>query len=101
MHTISPTADEATALKTRHPQIFHRPLLQRLLAPVAVLGTAVYLVFCFFFFNVPGVFADANWERASSYVADWYSWEATPRFRFRNDTVELEWTRSLLGDNPD
>jgi phosphonate transport system permease protein len=101
MHTISPTADEATALKARHPQFFHRPLLQRLLVPVTVLGTAVYLVFCFFFFNVPGVFADANWERASSYVADWYSWEATPRFRFRNGAVELEWTRSLLGDNPD
>ena len=60
-----------------------------------------YLVFCFFFFNIPGVVADAQWERAGTYIADWYSWEATPRFRFEDDGIKLEWTRSLLGDNPD
>ena len=71
------------------------------MAPLAALAMGAYLVFCFFFFNVPGVVADAQWERASTYIADWYSWEATPRFRFKNDGIELEWTRSLLGDNPD
>lgn len=95
------TTEEAIALKARHPQVFHRPLLEALLAPLAVIGAAAYLVFCFFFFNVPGVIGGANWERAGAYLADWYSWEASPRFRFRDDQVELEWTRSLLGDNPD
>ena len=100
MSAIELTAEDAARLRQRHPEVFHRPLLRRLLAPFAMLATAAYLVFCFFFFNVPGVVADAQWERAGTYIADWYSWEATPRFRFK-DGVELEWTRSLLGDNPD
>lgn len=93
--------EDALALRQRYPQVFHRPLLRALLAPLAVVAVAAYLVFCFFFFNVAGVIGGANWERAGTYIADWYSWEASPRFRFRDDQVELEWTRSLLGDNPD
>jgi phosphonate transport system permease protein len=94
------TAEEADDLRRRHAHVLHRPLLRRLMAPLAALGTALYLVFCFFFFNVPGVIAEAQWERAGSYIADWYSWEAQPRFRFTGGNVSLEWTRSLLGDNP-
>ena len=94
-------AQEALDLKSRYPQVFHRPLRQKLLAPLAAVAAAAYLVFCFFFFNVAGVISDANWERAGTYIADWYSWEANPRFRFKNGQVELEWARSLLGDNPD
>ncbi|WP_423066312.1 phosphonate ABC transporter, permease protein PhnE [Devosia sp. CN2-171] len=95
------TAEEAVSLKSRYPQVFHRPLHQKLLAPIAAVAVAAYLVFCFFFFNIAGVISDANWERAGTYIADWYSWEANPRFRFKDDQVEIEWTRSLLGDNPD
>lgn len=95
------TANEAADLKSRYPQVFHRSLRQKLLAPLAAVAVAAYLVFCFLFFNVAGVIGDANWERAGTYIADWYSWEANPRFRFKNGQVELEWTRSLLGDNPD
>jgi len=95
------TTEDALALRQRYPQVFHRPLLRALLAPLAVVAVAAYLVFCFFSFNVAGVIGGANWERAGTYIADWYSWEASPRFRFRDDQVELEWTRSLLGDNPD
>jgi phosphonate transport system permease protein len=101
MFAIAPTTDEARALRARHAATLHKPLLGRLLAPFAVLGTAAYLVFCFLFFNVPGVIGEAQWERAGAYVADWYSWEAQPRFRFKDDGVTLEWTRSLLGDAPD
>jgi len=101
MSSMQMTASEALALKARHGAVFHRPLQQRLTMPLVALGTAAYLVFCFFFFDISGVLANAQWARASIYIADWYSWEATPRFRFKNDSVELEWTRSLLGDNPD
>lgn len=100
MAAITLTAEEAADLRRRHADVLHQPLLRRLLAPLVVLGTAVYLVFCFFFFNVPGVIAEAQWERAGTYIADWYSWEAQPRFRFADGTVNLEWTRSLLGENP-
>jgi phosphonate transport system permease protein len=101
MFSIAPTADEARALRQRHAVVLHQPLLKRLLAPIAIAATAAYLVFCFFFFNVAGVMGDAQWERASTYIADWYSWEAQPRFRFKDGGISLEWTRSLLGDNPD
>lgn len=97
--SISPT--EADALRQRHADVLHRPLLGRVVAPFWVAVTGLYLVFCFFFFNVPGVIADAQWERAGTYIADWYSWEAAPRFRFEDGSVTLEWTRSLLGDSPD
>lgn len=99
--TQAPAHDEAAALRARHPQVFHRPLARRLMAPLAALGVAAYLVFCFFFFNIPGMFENAKWERVEAYLADWYSWEAQPRFRFKDGGVALEWTRSLLGDNPD
>jgi phosphonate transport system permease protein len=101
MSAIVPTAAEAAELRKRHADVIHRPLMSRLMAPLAALVTAAYLVFCFFFFNIPGVVADAQWERAGTYIADWYSWEATPRFRFEDVGIKLEWTRSLLGDNPD
>lgn len=91
---------ERKALMARHPDVFHKSLVQRLWAPVAVAVTAAYFVFCFFFFGVPQVLGDAQWERAGTYMADWVSWEATPRFRFQDDGIALEWTRSLLGDNP-
>ncbi len=99
--TAALTSDEAAALRTRHRHVFHRPLARRLPAPLAVVGVIAYLIFCFFFFNIPGMFANAKWERVEAYLADWYSWEAQPRFRFKDGGVALEWTRSLLGDNPD
>lgn len=101
MSSIALTSDDIRDLRTRHAAVLHQPLLRRLIAPIAVAVTGAYLVFCVFFFNVAGVIGDAQWERASAYVADWYSWEAQPRFRFKDGGVSLEWARSLLGDNPD
>jgi phosphonate transport system permease protein len=101
MSALNVNTADAAALRARHAHVFRRPLHRRMMAPLVIAGTAAYLVFCFFFFNIPGVMADAQWDRASTYVADWYSWEATPRFRFSDDGIRIEWTRSLLGDNPD
>lgn len=97
MSELVATPAEAAELKARHAAVFHKPWHQRLLAPVAVLATLAYVVFCGLFFDLPRVFAEAKWDRASVYIADWYSWEAQPRFRFKDNAVELEWTRSLLG----
>lgn len=84
MSSIALSSDDISALRERHAGVLHKPLLKRLIAPVAVAVTGAYLVFCFFFFNVAGVIGEAQWERASAYVADWYSWEAQPRFRFKD-----------------
>ena len=101
MSALALTPAEAAELRARHAGVLHKPLLSRLLAPLLVALTGAYLVFCFFFFNVPAVVAEAQWERAGTYIADWYSWEATPRFRFVENRIDVEWTRSLLGDTPD
>ncbi|MGV8854256.1 MAG: phosphonate ABC transporter, permease protein PhnE [Devosia sp.] len=100
MAQIALSPRSAAALKARHAHVFHRPLGKRLMAPLAIVATLAYLVFCFFFFDISGVIRNAQWDRAGTYVADWYSWEATPRFRFKDGKVELEWIRSLLGANP-
>jgi phosphonate transport system permease protein len=101
MAPIALNDHSAAALRQRHANVLHRPWGRRLTAPLAVLVTLAYLVFCFFFFNIQGVVNNAQWQRAGTYVADWYSWEAAPRFRFKDGKVELEWLRSLLGPNPD
>ncbi len=102
MSAFALTMEERGALKARHAAALHKSPLRRLLAPIAMVTVLAYFVFCWFVFNVPDALSGAKWERASVYVADWYSWEATPRFRFgEGGTIELEWTRSLLGDNPD
>jgi phosphonate transport system permease protein len=100
MTAIALTAGERATLRINHPEIFRKDPWRRLLAPLLVAATLAYFVFCFFFFNVSTVFSEGKWERAGTYMADWVSWEATPRFRFKEGRVELEWTRSLLGDNP-
>lgn len=100
MSALALTAAEAAELRARHALVFHKPLHQRLFAPLLVAMTIAYTVFCVFFFDLPRVIAEAQWDRAGTYMADWYSWEATPRFRFREGTVEVEWIRSLLGENP-
>lgn len=100
MSAITLSAAEAETLRTRYAAVLRKPWKKRLVAPLLAAITAIYLVFSFFFFNIAGVVADAQWERASIYIADWYSWEATPRFRFSGDEVKVEWTRSLLGDHP-
>ncbi len=100
MAIVHMTEDEIDGLRARHPQVFHKPLWRRLTAPLVAVATLAYLVFCVFFFDIPNVVSNAQWDRAGTYVADWYSWEATPRFRFKDGTVEVEWVRSLLGDDP-
>ncbi len=35
---------------------------------------------------------NGRWERASSYIQDWYSWRAQPRLRFEDGKVVPQWT---------
>ena len=64
----------ATRLRTRYPEVFQQPLLSALGRRCCGVGAAVlYLVFCWFFFNVgPASSQNGKWDRAAIYLADWY-----------------------------
>ena len=76
-----------------YPQVFHRSFWQRYGLAVGVGIAAVYLVVCFFAFNIGPAFVQGRWDRASLYIQDWYSWRAQPRLRFEDDgTVRAQWS---------
>ncbi|AYD03302.1 phosphonate ABC transporter, permease protein PhnE [Neorhizobium sp. NCHU2750] len=86
-------ASDRERLRTAYPQVFHRSLMQRYGFVAGIAAVIVYLVICFFAFNVGPAFMNGQWERASLYVQDWYSWRAQPRLRFEdNGTVKAQWS---------
>jgi len=99
--TLSP--QERNRLRNAHPEVFSRSFGTRWGGLLLIAGALLYLVYCWNFFEVGDKLANGRWERAGIYMADWISWEAQPRFRFRDDgSTEIEYQRfSPLGDNPD
>ncbi|WP_309083495.1 phosphonate ABC transporter, permease protein PhnE [Chelativorans sp.] len=96
------TPAEATALASRHPEIFTGSLRRRLAGWLIGGGIALYLVFAWWFFSVGAIFANANWGIASAYMADWVSYEVRPDIELGEDHLEISFPRfSPLGDNPD
>jgi phosphonate transport system permease protein len=93
--------EELARLRTSHGRLLRDRRRRRIVPLLGAVLAVIYLIFCWSFFNFPGALGSAQWDRAGNYVADWYSWEASPRFRFGEDRIAVEWTRSLLGDNPD
>lgn len=91
MSTISQA--ERSRLLRKYPEVFRTSFIQRHSLALGV-GTAVlYLVFCWFFFNVGPALQNGKWDRAAIYVQDWYSWRATPRLRFGEDgTITPQWS---------
>ena len=85
------TADRER-LTAAHPQVFNRSFMQRYGLLAGILIVFAYLVACFFFFNVGPAFMQGRWDRASSYIQDWYSWRAQPRLRFEDGKVEPQWS---------
>ncbi|SMF38579.1 phosphonate transport system permease protein [Xaviernesmea oryzae] len=85
-------AAERDRLLATYPQVFHRSFMQRWGLAVSAAVVVVYLAFCFAFFNVIPTFVNGNWDRASIYLQDWYSWRAQPRLRFQNGEVVPQWT---------
>lgn len=84
---------ERERLMAAHPQVFHRSFMQRYGLALGVGMTVVYLVICFFAFQVGPAFVNGQWDRASLYIQDWYSWRAQPRLRFQDDgTVQAQWS---------
>lgn len=79
-------------LLSQYPHVFQRSFLQRYGLLIALGAVFSYLVICFFAFNVGPAFMQGRWDRASSYIQDWYSWRAQPRLRFDNGKVTPQWT---------
>ncbi|MDP1732538.1 MAG: phosphonate ABC transporter, permease protein PhnE [Devosia sp.] len=100
---IALTPEERSALRAAHPEVFSPGPWKRWGALLLALAAPGYAFYCFSFFDIGRTIAEGKWERAGIYMADWVSWEAQPRFRFRDDgSIEIEHERfSPLGENPD
>ncbi|WP_409457369.1 phosphonate ABC transporter, permease protein PhnE [Rhizobium sp.] len=86
-------ASDRERLRAAHPEVFHRSFLKRYGLLVGSGIVTLYLVVCFFAFNVGPAFMNGQWDRASLYIQDWYSWRAQPRLRFEdNGTVRAQWS---------
>ncbi|PXA97988.1 phosphonate ABC transporter, permease protein PhnE [Nostoc sp. 3335mG] len=87
------SAAERARLKQKFPEVFRTSFFKRHGLIVGLLAAALYLVFCWFFFNVGPALSNGKWDRAAIYVQDWYSWRATPRLRFGEDgTITPQWS---------
>lgn len=84
---------ERHRLEEKFPEVFKTSFLKRHGLLVGIAATLLYLVFCWFFFNVGPALQNGKWDRASIYIQDWYSWRAQPRLRFGEDgTVNPQWS---------
>jgi phosphonate transport system permease protein len=91
---------ERKRLQTRYPEIFRQSFFKRWGLLVGAGVTVLYLVFCWFFFNVGPALQSGKWDRAAIYLQDWFSWRAQPRLRFGDDgAITPQW--SSRGQYPD
>ena len=99
MNTLSPDAVEAIA--ARHPDVFHRPFLERARAPIVAVIIAVYLTLAWMMFGIGATFSNGNWNIAGNYLADWVSYEVRPDIEYDGDYLRVEFPRfSPLGSDP-
>lgn len=99
--TATDTAALAADLRARHPAVFDRPLLARLVPWLAVGGTVLYLAYAWWFFAVGAVLSDGRWDRTGAYLADWVSYDVRPTLRFGAGGIDVTWPRfNPLGDDP-
>ena len=84
---------ETNRLHAKYPEVF-KPNFVRRWGLLLGMGAAVlYLVFCWFLFNVGPAIQNGKWDRAAIYLQDWFSWRATPRLRFGEDgTITPQWS---------
>lgn len=90
---MSISVAERNRLHTKYPEVFRQNFFQRWGLPLGLGAAVLYLVFCWFFFNVGPAIQNGKWDRASIYLQDWFSWRATPRLRFGEDgTIAPQWS---------
>ncbi|QKC94875.1 phosphonate ABC transporter, permease protein PhnE [Mesorhizobium sp. NZP2298] len=85
----------------RHPDAFRRSAWRRYATPLGILLCVFYTFYCWWFFSIGIVLEKANWNLASAYLADWVSYEIRPDIEFKDDYLEINYSRfSKLGSNP-
>ena len=84
---------ERKRLHAKYPEVFKPNLLRRWGLPIGMAAAVLYLIFCWFFFNVGPALQNGKWDRAAIYLQDWFSWRATPRLRFAEDgAITPQWS---------
>lgn len=95
------TAD-MLAIAERHPQALNGSFRKALIAWLVAGGAVLYLVFAWWFFSIGTVFANAKWDIAGAYLADWVSYEVRPDIDFEGNHLTIGFPRfDPLGPNAD
>jgi phosphonate transport system permease protein len=90
---MSISVAETRRLHEKYPEVFKQNVFRRWGLPLGLGAALLYLIFCWFFFNVGPAIQNGKWDRASIYLQDWFSWRATPRLRFGEDgTITPQWS---------
>lgn len=95
------TADIA-AIRARNADAFRPSFWKRFAVPIGVTIACVYIAYCSWFFSISKVVEEANWQIASEYLYDWFSYEVRPDIDYRDGEIRIDFPRfSPLGENPD
>lgn len=90
---MSISVAESNRLHEKYPEVFKQSVFKRWGLPLGIGAAVLYLIFCWFFFNVGPAIQNGKWDRASIYLQDWFSWRATPRLRFGDDgSITPQWS---------
>lgn len=93
---------EMHEIAARYPAVLQGSMRKRRISWLVGAGFVGYLMFAWWFFSIGTVFANAKWDIAGAYLADWVSYEVRPDIDFKPDYLEIGFTRfDPLGPNGD
>ncbi|MBX3574746.1 MAG: phosphonate ABC transporter, permease protein PhnE [Mesorhizobium sp.] len=96
----SAVTTEMHEVAERYPAVLKGSLRKRRISWLVAAGIVGYLMFAWWFFSIGTVFANAKWDIAGAYLADWVSYEVRPNIDLREDHLEVKFTRfDPLGPN--
>jgi phosphonate transport system permease protein len=89
-------------IEERYPEYFKRSFRQRFGFLMISIGTLLYMLYAVWFFDLPKLVAEAQWQRVGIYLSQWISYDVQPELRVNDDgTIQVRYPRfSVLGDNP-
>lgn len=91
---------EMHEIAARYPAVLQGSMRKRRISWLVAAGIVGYLMFAWWFFSIGTVFANAKWDIAGAYLADWVSYEVRPNIDLREDHLEVKFTRfDPLGPN--
>ncbi|SMH52628.1 phosphonate ABC transporter, permease protein PhnE [Mesorhizobium australicum] len=91
---------EMREVAARYPAALEGSARKSLVSWAVAGGFVLYLVFAWWFFSIGSVFANAKWDIAGTYLADWVSYEVRPNIDLRDGHLDVKFTRfDPLGPN--